>query len=174
MTNSVLRRRSFVCGVSAIAAAPALARQADALSPPAAKPILTISGNIGESNDGKLAQFDRALLEGLGTARFTTATPWYKQPMEFEGVPLDRIMQAVAAKGDRIRALALDDYASELPISDFSQYATLLALKVGGQYIGVSDKGPCFIIYPFDRFSDTQNATFYHRSVWQVTKIVVL
>jgi hypothetical protein len=37
----------------------------------------------------------------------------------------------------------------------------------------VRDKGPLFIIYPFDSKPELKSQTFYGRAVWQVAKIVV-
>lgn len=170
MNFHVLGRRSFMAASLAVP----FAARAATLSKPTAKPILAVTGKISVTNDGTAARFDRAMLEGLGDTKFATSTPWYDKPMEFEGVPLDALMKAVGATGQRIRAVALNDYASELPIEDFAKYGTLLALKLGGEYMSVSDKGPCFIIYPFDQYPELHNAQFYSRSVWQVSSIVVI
>lgn len=164
--------------VLSAAAALGLARMPPALAAPLPKPdgraILSVTGKIGRTNDGKAARFDVTLLESLGRASFSTATPWYDRPMAFEGVPLQSVLQAVAAQGETIRAVALNDYASDLPVADFARFDTLLALKIDGKYLAISDKGPCFIIYPFDRFPELHNAKYYSRSVWQVSQVVVL
>jgi hypothetical protein len=143
------------------------------LPSPAGPAILTISGKIANTNDHGRAVFDRAMLEGLGMQTFTSKTPWYKEPCSFEGVPLTKLMEYVGASGERIIASALNDYSTELPISDFAQYGTILALKRNGQYLPVSDKGPLFIIYPFDSNPFLQQDRFYMRSVWQVYDIQV-
>jgi hypothetical protein len=174
MLLPVVGRRAILGAAASLAFARA-ARALPALLPkPAGKPILTVSGKIGQTNDGDAARFDIALLESLGTTSFTTASPWYDHPVHFEGVRLDRIMQTVGATGETIRATALDDYASELPISDFAKFGTLLALKVDGQYVSVQDKGPCLIVYPFDSFPEVANSKYYTRCVWQVVAIEVL
>jgi len=82
-------------------------------------------------------------------------------------------MQAVGATGTSVIAYALNDYSTEIPIEDFSRYPVLLALKRNGAYMPVRDKGPLFVIYPFDSKPELKNQTFYGRSVWQVAKIVV-
>ena len=70
--------------------------------------------------------------------------------MKFEGVSLDKLMKAVGAKGERVVAVALNDYSSEIPIEDFAKYKTILALKRDGEYMPVRDKGPLFVVYPYD------------------------
>src|SRR5919107_1664990 len=93
---------------------------------------------------------DRPMLEALGTSGFETTTPWYPGPVRFEGVRMDRLLEAVGASGDRVLAYALNDYTTELPVSDFAAYGVLLAFKRDGEYMPVRDKGPLFIVYPFD------------------------
>ena len=89
------------------------------LASPKGKVILSISGRISVTNTASAARFDREMLEDLGLAKFTTMTPWYNEPVTFEGVRLDRLMQVVGASGEQLRARALDDYTTEIPIADF-------------------------------------------------------
>ena len=147
--------------------------EAGSLAAPADKPILTVSGKISETNKDNTAQFDRAMLESLGTVTVETTTPWYNGPVKFEGVSLDKLMKQVGASGDRVAVVALNDYSSEIPMEDFAKYNVILALKRNGEYMPVRDKGPLFIIYPFDSKPELKSQTFYGRAVWQVAKIVV-
>jgi hypothetical protein len=52
---------------------------AASLPEPTEKPILTVTGKITVTNKEGAAQFDRAMLEALGAASFSTSTPWYKE-----------------------------------------------------------------------------------------------
>ena len=82
-------------------------------------------------------------------------------------------MQSVGATGERLVAIALNDYSSELPIEDFAKYNVVLALKRDGEYMPVRDKGPLFIVYPFDSNPDLKAQKYYSRSVWQVARIEI-
>jgi hypothetical protein len=172
---SITSLRKLVLPVVAAVAmlASGLAIAAAGLGQPAEKPILTVMGKISNTNKDGAAQFDRAMLEQIGMVSFTTSTPWYKEPVAFEGVPLAKVMQAVGAKGERLVAVALNDYSAELPMDDIAKYNVILALKRNGEYMPVRDKGPLFIVYPFDSNPDLKNQKFYSRSVWQVARIEV-
>ncbi len=146
---------------------------ADGLSAPAGKPILTISGDISEKNAGDTAQFDRDMLEKLGLVTIETTTPWYQGSMKFEGVPMDKLMADVGAKGQRVVAYALNDYTTEIPMEDFTKHHAILALKRNGEYMPVRDKGPLFVVYPYDSDPELKSQTFYSRSAWQVARLVV-
>jgi hypothetical protein len=159
----------------ALAATGAFSRtgRAGSLPVPAGKVILTISGKIGVDNGGGTAMFDREMLEAMGLVSFTTTTPWHSAAVTFEGVPLDKLMAAVGANGDHITALALNDYSTDIPIADFARYHTILALKRDGEYMPVKDKGPLFIVYPYDSMPELKHQMFYSRSAWQLSRIVV-
>jgi hypothetical protein len=143
------------------------------LALPAEKPILTITGRISVTNEGDAARFDRAMLEALGTSGFETTTPWYNDPVRFEGVLMQRLLQAVGATGTSVVAYALNDYSTEIPMEDFTRYGVLLALKRNGEYMPVRDKGPLFIVYPYDSMPELKHQKYYSRSAWQVARMVV-
>ncbi len=143
------------------------------LASPAGKPILTISGNIEVTNASDSAEFDRAMLEALGMVSFETMTPWYDEPVKFEGVRLDKLMTLVGATGDQVQAIALNDYTTEIPIEDFATHGAIIAIKRDGEYMPVRDKGPLFIVYPYDSDVALQSQTYYGRSAWQLSKLIV-
>lgn len=170
MDRLLSRRRFGGLLAAGLAARPAAA---GGLATPQDAPILTISGRISVRNDGNVARFDRPMLEALGTRGFVTSTPWYKGTTRFDGVPMRTLLRAVGASGERIVALALNDYSTEIPAADFEQYDVLLALKRDGEYMPVRDKGPLFIVYPFDNAPELKAQKFYNRSAWQLAQLVV-
>ncbi|WP_142594105.1 molybdopterin-dependent oxidoreductase [Pseudorhizobium endolithicum] len=143
------------------------------LEPPRGKPILTISGAIKVTNIGAEAVFDRDMLEAQGTETVITKTPWFDGVSEFSGVRLDRLMELVGAQGQAVTATALNDYVTTIPIEDFSRYRVILALKRDGKYMSVREKGPLFIIYPFDSDPALRTQVYFGRAAWQVAKLAV-
>lgn len=146
---------------------------AGSLAKPEGKAILVVAGKIGNTNNGSAAEFDRAMLEDIGLQAIETATPWYDTRVRFEGVPLDKLMELVGATGTKVTAVALNDYVTTIPLDDFKKYKVVLALKRDGNYMPVRDKGPLFIVYPFDSDPQLQSQTYYTRSAWQVAKLII-
>lgn len=163
---------SLVLGGAGLAVA-GRADMAAAASGAAERPLLTVMGKISAPDGAVSLRFDRAGLEALGMASFVTKTPWYPEPVKFEGVPMARLMASIGASGDTVVATALNDYVTEIPIADFSAYNVLLALKRDGEYMSQRDKGPLFIVYPFDSDPVLQHQRFYSRSAWQLARLVV-
>lgn len=138
---------------------------------PAGKVLLTVSGNIENTNEDGNAVFDIASLEKLGTVSFQTTSPWYNGRTTFTGIPLQKLMDYVGAKGSVVKVTALNDYTTVVPLSDFKKYNTILALKINGEYMRIRDRGPLFIVYPYDSMPELNNQIFYSRSAWQVSSM---
>lgn len=132
--------------------------------------ILTIDGAIA---GGIAVDLTRTQLEAIGAAAIVTATPWHEGTPQFAGVPMKALLEYVNATGEVIEVRALNDYSTSIPVSDFIQYPVILALKQDDAYMSVRDKGPLFIIYPFDDFEELRADLYYARSAWQVRSITV-
>jgi len=146
---------------------------ATGLVAPNSKVILTVTGKIANTNKGDAAVFDRSMLEALGIDGFETMTPWYNRPVRFDGVRMRRLLQAVGASGTSVTAVALNNYTTDIPSTDFERYGVLLAMKRDGVDMPVSDKGPLFIVYPYDSEPELKSQLFYSRSAWQVAELIV-
>jgi hypothetical protein len=148
-------------------AAPAAA---EPLGAPEGPVLLEVTGEIGRTNrDGAMA-FDRAMLKRLPRTRFTTSTIWTEGPHTFTGVALADLLDAVAARGRTLRAVALNDYEVTMPVAA-AQDGALVAYAMDGEAMSVRDKGPLWIVYPYDSSPDYQSETIYARSIWQLRRI---
>jgi hypothetical protein len=144
-----------------------------ALEAPKGPVVLHVSGLIEAHNQGKTAALDMRALQVLPQKSFTTHTPWDLKPVTFSGPLLRDVLQLVKAKGQNIRAVALNDYRVKLPVSDAREHDVVVAVQMNGQAIPVRTKGPLFIVYPFDAKKELQHKTYYERSIWQLKAIEV-
>ncbi|MFK7878160.1 hypothetical protein [Roseobacter sp.] len=135
--------------------------------------ILTVTGNISITNGNGEAQFDRAMIEALEHRETQTNTPWYDDSHTFSGPLGQAILEAVGAAGQTLRVVALNDYSADLPISDLETHPVILATHLDQEQLGIREKGPFFLIYPFDENPELFNEVYFGRSVWQITRIEV-
>jgi hypothetical protein len=147
---------------------------AQGLAEPAGQPILTISGAIGITNGEGVAVFDRAMLETMPVVTTKTSTIWTEGVHEFTGVALADVLAAVDAMGATLRATAINDYAVDIPVSDAIPEGPIIAYAMDGSAMSVRDKGPLWIIYPYDASEDYRTEVVYSRSIWQLNRIEVL
>ena len=125
------------------------------------------------SASGKGRDFSMPMLEQLPQRDIVTATPWYARPRTFTGPLLRDLLTAAGTKGSRLKAIALNDYAVEIPVADALTYDVVVARLLDKQPMPRRDKGPLFIIYPFDDHADLRTQLYFTRCAWQLRHIVV-
>ena len=146
---------------------------AAALEAPQGRVVLTVSGRVRNPNEGGAAQFDMAMLAALPQQSYTMRTPWYAQPRRFTGPLLRDVLRAAGASGTALRLIALNDYRVDMPFDDTQRHDVLLARLLDDQPMAVRDKGPLFVVYPFDARPELRSALYYSRSAWQLRTIEV-
>ena len=117
--------------------------------------------------------FNLKALKSLPQRTFVTKTPWYKDPVKFTGPLLRDVLAAAKVKGESISAVALDDYQAKIPFSDATDYDVILAHQMDGKTLTAKDKGPLFVVYPYDSKAELQAVRFYERSIWQLKALRV-
>lgn len=150
------------------------AASAQDLPVPEGPVLLRVSGEIAVTNDGDSAIFDLAMLRDLDTRTIRTSTIWTDGVQDFTGVPLHAVIERLGISSGSLRARAINDYAVDIPLEDAQLDHALIAFERGGKPMSVRDKGPLWIIYPFDENPDFQAEVYYTRSIWQLDRIEVL
>lgn len=172
-TTLILSRRAFVASLlTAPAIIPASARALSAA--PSGPVILTVTGSIDPNAAEGGVAFDLAGLDALPQHQTVTATPWHDGRPTFRGPTIASILDAAGAEGSLLRIKALNDYSADMPMADARAFPVILASRIDDAEISVRNKGPLFVIYPFDEQPDLYNEIYFGRSVWQVSEIEVL
>ncbi len=146
---------------------------AAAIDAPAGAVVLTLSGQVRHHNSGATTTFDMPMLERLPQSSFITRTPWYAQARQFTGPLLRDVLRAAGAQGSLLRARALNDYRVDIPFEDPMRFDMIVARLLDGAPMQVRDRGPLFILYPFDAVPELRNAVYYSRCAWQLRAIEV-
>lgn len=144
-----------------------------ALDAPKERPVLTVSGKIGVKNVGETARFDMKMIESLPQHSFTTTTPWFDKPVKFTGPLLSDVLAAVKASGTTVNAVAINDYKISIPLTDITKFQVIMARQINDKDIPVREKGPLFVVYPFDSDAALRTSTYYERSIWQLKALEV-
>ena len=165
MLKTIFAASALLCALTTIPAA--------ALEKPTGDVILVVTGNVSEKNSDEGASFDLAMLDALESRTGTMETPWTTGKTTFSGPFLRAVLEAAGADGKTLRVKALNDYYAEVPIEDAKALDTILATRKDGEIMSVRDKGPLFLIYPFDKDQSLYNEKYFSRSVWQIGEIEV-
>lgn len=144
-----------------------------ALPNPSGGVVLTLSGRLGQSNSEGRALFDMAMLAALPQHNLVQKTPWYSGPRKFTGPLLRDVLAAAQAQGQQIDAVAINDYKVSIPMEDVQTLPVILARLLDDQPMLLRDKGPLFVIYPFESHPRLRNTLYYSRCIWQLKSLDV-
>lgn len=145
----------------------------DPIPAPKGKVILTIRGATSPFAKSGVIRFDREVLEEIGLIRYSSKNRWYDNAMTYEGVFGSRLMEIVGVpKNAKFLLLkALNDYAVRIPVTDFSRWPVMFALKLNGKYMTVREKGPIWIVYPNHLYPKLGKQPHIAKWIWQLKSI---
>ncbi|SFL49508.1 hypothetical protein SAMN04488042_101435 [Shimia aestuarii] len=146
----------------------------DAMVKPTGRVVLTVSGKISATNSGDTAQFDLEMLRALPARSFSTTTLWTEGVRKFTGVPLAVLLESLGTSGSTVDAWAINDYLAEFDISELEPDAPIIAYEMDGAPMSRRDKGPLWVVYPYDSASRYRTELVYARSIWQLDRLEVL
>ena len=119
---------------------------------------------------------DRAMIDAMPQHDYVTGTVWTVGVSRFSGVLLSEFLAAIGAdgqhsEGQQIEIRALDGYVAVIPVSEIDEEAPLLATRIDGRPMHRRDRGPAWLVYPYDRDPVFRSDTVLQRSVWQIERI---
>jgi hypothetical protein len=144
-----------------------------AVSPVAAQDVTELQITAA-SSQAKFIVMDLATLDTLEQIEFTTTTIWTDEDIVFSGVPLRALLTHLDLDGETIELVALTDYAVSMPIDAIEDNVPIIATRMNGETMSVRDKGPYWIVYPYDSNPMYQTETVYARSIWQLNRLNVV
>lgn len=140
---------------------------------PEGRILLTIEGDIANTNADGVAKFDRAMLDRLPHHLLKTHTVVTDGVKTFDGFLMRDLLKWVGARGKTVTCIALNDYVIDIPASDFRKFDVLVATRMDGVRLEPSDKGPLWIVYPRDDHEELQDLRYDYRWVWQLYQLQV-
>jgi len=112
-------------------------------------------------------------LQSMPISEFETETIWTEGKQTFKGVTLKTILDSLDIQGGELTAIAVNDYSVTIPVSDAVDDGPVIAYLQNGEPMSRRDKGPLWIVYPYDKVRAYKTETIYSRSIWQLDRLVV-
>jgi hypothetical protein len=131
--------------------------------------LLTVSGAV---DGGERGMTDADLL-ALPQVSFRTTTIWTEGEVTFSGPSLAAVLEAAGAGAGDLTFTAVNDYSVTMPRSAVEAGAPIIANRIDGAPFSRRDKGPLWVVFPYDSDPRFRAETVYAYSVWQLTDIVV-
>ncbi|RJE79892.1 molybdopterin-dependent oxidoreductase [Paracoccus sp. JM45] len=118
-------------------------------------------------------RYDLDDLMAFPQVKFETSTIWTGGVPEFTGVSLSALLKDAGITEGTIMATAINDYAVEIPLNEINDKFPIIAYYQNDEPMSVRDKGPLWIVYPYDQFIEYQTQINYSRSIWQLDRIIL-
>ncbi len=138
-----------------------------------AEPILTVTGGPDAAGKSINVTYDLAALQALPKTTFETTTMWTEGMQSFEGVDLKTLLDVLNVETGTVIATAINDYRIEIPVAEIAAGGPMIAYLMNGAEMPVRDKGPLWIVYPYDSDAQYQSEVVFSRSIWQLVSIEI-
>lgn len=140
------------------------------MASPAASELKTVDG------DGNVKIFSLDDLEALRVYQFETETSWTEAKTHFSGPSLMDVLRVSGMNDCKFRVRALNEYSVNfdsltVPLTPFYP---IIATRIDDERFSVREKGPLWIVYPYDQFEFLRDDLIYAVSVWQVRELSCL
>jgi hypothetical protein len=153
----------------------AVIKPGESIPAPTGEVVLTIDGNISQTNVENKLQLDMATLEKIGVVQYDVNDPFVKEKITYSGVLLSEILRAAGADASAttLTLRALDDYSTDMNIADADKWPVLVATRANGEYMAIDKNGPLISVFPFDDFPEIDHLTYDALWVWSMHEITV-
>lgn len=138
-----------------------------------ADPVLSVVTLDEEENVIATRTMSMAELQQLPAVEFTTTTIWTEGAQTFRGVWLGDLMQHLEISENRVEFSALNEYVVDIPVRDMVPGGPLLAYEQNGKQMSAREKGPLWVVFPYDSDQKYQTESVYAQSIWQMDRINV-
>ncbi|HAV07986.1 MAG TPA: oxidoreductase [Rhodobacteraceae bacterium] len=127
---------------------------------------VAVGGTIHEISDEELNK--------LPTERYETSTIWTEGIQVLEGPSLRVLLESLGATGGMVELTAINGYFIEMSFEELMADVPILARTRNGTALTRRDKGPLWLVFPYDRGREFQTELIFAQSIWQITDIAVV
>lgn len=135
--------------------------------------LLTVTGGPDAQGQPFDTTFDMAALQALPKTSFETTTMWTEGMQRFDGVDLRVFLDSLQVEKGIVVAMAINDYRIEIPVEEIKQGGAMIAYMRNGAPMSIRDKGPLWIVYPYDSAPEFQSEVVFSRSIWQLDRLEI-
>ena len=137
-------------------------------------PLLHLKGALSQGASPTEITLNAAALAEIAPVSFTTTTIWTNGPQAFKGSSLAGLLKHFNITSGTLLARAVNDYTVAIPVSEIEEGGPMIAFEANGAAMPLRDKGPFWLVYPYDLDERYRSEKVYSRSIWQLVSIEVV
>lgn len=129
-------------------------------------------GTLSMTNaKGETVRVSMTELMDLQATEINTSTQWTDGVQKFRGVAFDLLFDTYGLEAETVRVSALNDYNVMVPADVLRNDGAILAYQLNDAEMSVREKGPFWVIFPYDADERFNTDTYWAYSVWQVKSV---
>lgn len=171
---AVVSLRAAPDATMAVATAAETTSAPSAPAAPTGEVVLTITGGPDATGAEVNANYDLAALQALPKTQFETTTMWTEGVQQFQGVEIKTLLDSLNVQSGTLVATAINDYRIEIPIAEIEKGGPIIAYLMNGAPMSVRDKGPLWVVYPYDSAAKYQSEVVFSRSIWHLNRLEIM
>ncbi len=153
--------------VLGLAAGPTLAETPAPGSVAGGEIILTV-----QNASGGVTTFDLAALDALPQQEVTTSTIWTEGVKTFSGPSLASVLAVAGVEQTEVMATAGNGYQAKVNVDAANGDLPVIASRIDGETFSRREKGPLWVIFPYDLDARYRTPLAYEQSIWQLVGLV--
>lgn len=114
------------------------------------------------------------ILDEMEQIEFTTSTVWTNDKVAFSGVSLKKLLMMYGVTSGKIEMVALNDYSYSIEFDTLEDDAPIVATRMNGETMSIRDKGPFWVVFPYDKDPAYRTEIRYAQSIWQLNRLKVM
>lgn len=135
--------------------------------------LLQVAPADGSAAESSPVTFDRARLEALPQHEFTTSTIWTVGDHSFSGPSLHDVLVDAELSGTTVYLVAANGYEVRMAWDELEDTVPIIATRIDGEPFSVREKGPLWVVFPYDLDARYRTEAVYALSIWQLTGVRV-
>lgn len=141
---------------------------------PAVSQSLTDLQVTASSSESDTVSLSLADLDAMDQVTFKTTTIWTDGDVTFSGVSLKTLLAGASPSSTMVEMVALNDYKVAMPLAVIEDSAPIIATRMDGETMSVREKGPFWVVFPYDMDPKYRTDTIYAFSIWQLNRLTVV
>ena len=110
-------------------------------------------------------------IRSLPSSKIITSTIWTQGKQVFEGPSLLTVLEEMGVNEGSVRLSALNDNRVDLHLETLTDQLPILAHSMNGEPMPVRNKGPYWVVFPYDTDIKYQTEWHYAMSIWHLNMI---
>ena len=122
---------------------------------------------------GEVTLYKLEDLKAFPVVSFETETIWTEGVQHFTGVSLAALMGDFGVTDGTLVLQAVNDYVVKFPVSGAVEGGPIIAYELNGAPMTRRNKGPLWLVFPYDSNPGYQTEEVFSQSIWQLVRITI-